>query len=122
MIAHPLAMAAWFGLLATCLNLLPIWQLDGGHIAYAMFGRTAQRNLSIVTIAALFLISFFGWPPSITLLVFSSLVLLIGFRTKFFHPQPLIENEPLGSGRFFLGLIAFLILLISFTRVPVTIT
>jgi Zn-dependent protease len=43
MVAHPIAMAAWIGLLATSLNLLPIWQLDGGHIAYAVFGRSAQK-------------------------------------------------------------------------------
>jgi len=122
MIAHPFAMAAWFGLLATCLNLLPIWQLDGGHIAYAMFGRTAQRKISIVTISALILVSFLGWPPSITLLVFSSMLLIIGLRTRFFHPPALDEYEMLGPGRFLLGLIAFLILVLSFTRVPVTIT
>ncbi len=38
---HPIAFAAWFGLLATAFNLFPIAQLDGGHIAYAMFGRRA---------------------------------------------------------------------------------
>lgn len=122
MMAHPFAMAAWFGLLATCLNLFPIWQLDGGHIAYAILGRTSQKRLSIVCIAALILISFLGWPPSITLLVFSSLVLIIGLRTRFFHPPVLSEEEKLGPGRLLLGFIAFLILILSFIRVPVTIT
>ena len=47
MVAHPIAVAAWFGLLATSLNLFPVWQLDGGHISYAVLGRLAQKRLSL---------------------------------------------------------------------------
>jgi hypothetical protein len=43
---HPMAFAAWFGLLATALNLFPVGQLDGGHIAYAVLGRRS----SLITI------------------------------------------------------------------------
>jgi membrane-associated protease RseP (regulator of RpoE activity) len=122
MIAHPMALAAWVGLLATSLNLLPIWQLDGGHIAYAVLGRSRQKKLSIYSIAALILVSFTGWPPSITLLVFATLLLIVGARMRFFHPPTRMEEETLGMGRLFLGLIALLILIISFTPAPVTIT
>jgi membrane-associated protease RseP (regulator of RpoE activity) len=121
MIAHPMAMAAWFGLLATSLNLLPIWQLDGGHIAYAVLGRHLQKKLSIASLVFLILISFLDWPPSITLLFFSILLLIIGARLRFFHPPTLLEEERLGPGRILLGLAALLILILSFTPVPVTI-
>ena len=47
---HPMAFAAWFGLLATALNLFPFGQLDGGHISYAMLG-AASTLISIVTVA-----------------------------------------------------------------------
>ena len=48
---HPVARAAWFGLLATALNLFPLAQLDGGHVAYAVFGRNA-RWITLGTAAA----------------------------------------------------------------------
>ena len=54
--AHPLAMAAWWGMLATSLNLLPFGQLDGGHIIYAIFGKRAAR-ISMVTLAVTLLLT-----------------------------------------------------------------
>ncbi len=121
MLAHPIAMAAWFGLLATCLNLFPIWQLDGGHIAYAIVGRGAQRKLSVMATAALILISFAGWPiPSY--LVFGLLLLAFGLRFRFYHPPTLHDHEPLGPARTLIGVLALVILVISFTPVPISIT
>jgi membrane-associated protease RseP (regulator of RpoE activity) len=122
MLAHPIAMAAWVGLLATSLNLLPVWQLDGGHIAYSLFGRSLQKRISIYALVFLVLVSFVKWPPSITLLFFSLLLFVIGTRMRFFHPPTLMEDERLGPGRLSLGLLALLILVISFTPAPVTIT
>ena len=121
MIAHPIAMAGWVGLLATSLNLLPIWQLDGGHIAYAILGPAHQKKLSKIAVVALILLSLFGWPiPSYFL--FGVLLLLIGARTHFYHPATLNDEVALGRGRLFLGAIALLILILSFTPVPISIT
>lgn len=117
MIAHPIAMAGWFGLLVTCLNLLPIWQLDGGHIAYAVFGRERQKKISIVTAIALVLFSFLGWPLPAYLL-FGLILLILGARFRFYHPPTVYDSEQVGPGRMWLCFIALLILLTSFTPKP----
>jgi membrane-associated protease RseP (regulator of RpoE activity) len=121
MLAHPIAMAAWFGLLATCLNLFPIWQLDGGHIAYAVFGRRAQRKISIFAAGGLILISFLGWPlPSY--LVFGAILMVFGIRFRFYHPPTMFDEEEIGSTRLGVALLALLILIVSFTPVPISIS
>jgi len=118
MIAHPIAMAAWFGLLATSLNLFPIWQLDGGHIAYAMLGRELQKKVSIGATVALVLVSFAGWPiPSY--LLFAVLIMIVGLRARFYHPPTLYDDEAVGTGRRVIGVAAMLILIICFTPVPI---
>jgi membrane-associated protease RseP (regulator of RpoE activity) len=119
MLAHPIAMGAWFGLLATCLNLLPVWQLDGGHIAYAVLGRNPQRKLSIAVAVSLVLTSFLSWPV-LSYLVFGLLLLIFGARFRFYHPPTLFDAEDLGKARVLIGLLALLILIASFTPVPVS--
>ena len=122
LIVHPMAMAAWVGLLATSLNLLPIWQLDGGHILYAVAGQSWQKKITIVSISGLMLLSFLRWPPALSYLLFGVLLLVIGVRVRFYHPPTLMDQDELGPGRIFVGLLALLILILSFTLIPISIT
>ena len=98
---HPFALAAWFGLLATAINLLPLGQLDGGHILYAVAGR-AQRRLALPLWIALGLAGLFwiGW------LLWCAIVLVMGLR----HPPVSDESEPLDLRRKVLAGVALLIL------------
>jgi len=118
MIAHPMAMAGWVGLLATSLNLLPIWQLDGGHISYAVFGARRHKKLSYAAVASLIIISFLGWPTP-SYLLFGLILLIIGWRLRFYHPAPLTDEGPLGTVRVILAVIALIILILSFTPIPI---
>jgi membrane-associated protease RseP (regulator of RpoE activity) len=107
---HPIAYAGWVGLFVTALNLLPVGQLDGGHIAYALLGKKSKFIFSL-TIMIWMGISFFfyvGWTLMIVL------VLLFGFR----HPPPLDDLTPLDSKRKILGGIVFTLFVLSFTPVP----
>jgi membrane-associated protease RseP (regulator of RpoE activity) len=117
MLAHPMAMAGWVGLLITSLNLLPIWQLDGRHISYAVWGRHWHKRISVCALCALILVSLNGWPRP-PYIVFSLLLLIVGLRFKFYHPSPMIESEELGIVRKIFGILALLILILSFTPVP----
>lgn len=107
---HPVARAAWVGLLATALNLLPIGQLDGGHILYAFLGERT-RLLSRLFIAALIPMGIFfaySW------LVWAALLLLFGMR----HPS-IVDPRPLGRTRAWLGLAALAMFVLSFTAAPI---
>lgn len=108
---HPVARAAWVGLLATALNLLPIGQLDGGHILYAFFARQ-HRKLSQMFAVLLALVGIvFGW---VGWILWAGFFLWTGLR----HP-PIIDESPVGEGRVRLAALAIVILALSFTPVPV---
>lgn len=106
----PMAFAGWAGLFVTSLNLLPIGQLDGGHVLYALFGQRAQRAYLFVLIAfGIVTLRFYpGWALLIVLLV------VFGFR----HPVPLDPWLPLDTKRCALGYGMLLVFVISFTPVP----
>jgi Zn-dependent protease len=108
---HPTAFAAWVGFLVTALNLLPVGQLDGGHVARALLGARA-KYLSWVTVAILVGIGMFyyGW------LIFALLILFLGAR----HPPPLNDISPLDLKRKGLGVLTFAVLIIAFVPIPMT--
>ena len=112
--AHPLVLAAWFGMLATALNLLPFGQLDGGHITYATLGRFATP-ISILTVGGAVLMTFIS--PSWTALTLMMLVMLVVLGPR--HPRVLFEFEPLGPGRRTIAVVALLILGLCFTPTPI---
>ena len=106
---HPIARAAWAGLLATAINLLPIGQLDGGHILFAFFG-ARHRQLSRWFALMLLPLGIFYWPW----IVWAVVLLIFGLR----HPL-VYDPEPLDAGRVKLGIAALLIFALSFSLVPV---
>jgi len=111
---HPVGWAAWFGMLATSLNLLPVGQLDGGHIVYAVLGKRGHRIISIMTLAVLAVLGVTLW---LGYLLFGTLVFFLGFR----HPATAYNYPPIGRKRILLAILALIILILTFIPVPVDI-
>jgi Zn-dependent protease len=112
LILHPLAFAGWLGLLLTALNLLPIGQLDGGHIAHALFGSRRARTISNVALVSLFLLAFFVWPG---LIMWAFIVFFVAGT----RDTPAANDlTPLDPSRQALGYFAFVLLALILVPVP----
>jgi len=104
-------MAGWVGLLVTGLNMIPISQLDGGHVSYALFGRRANwiaRSVLIAAIAAIVILGRTNWIAMVVI------VTLLGTD----HPPIRYDGRPLGLARTVLGLLSFLIPIVTFMPEP----
>lgn len=112
---HPMVFAAWFGMLATALNLLPFGQLDGGHITYATLGRLAMP-ISLVTVGSAILMTFISISWLLMTVLMVVMLLLFGPR----HPHVVDEEDPLGPTRRKLALFALAMLVLCFTPVPIS--
>jgi Zn-dependent protease len=112
LILHPLAFAGWLGLLVTALNLLPIGQLDGGHIAHALFGSRRARTISIVALVSIFLLSLFVWPG---LMMWAFIVFFIAGTRDTPAANDLTSLDP---SRQALGYFAFVLLALILVPVP----
>ena len=111
---HPMAFAAWFGLLATALNLFPIGQLDGGHISYAVLGRRST-NVTLGSIAVAIGLTFFSMSWLVWTFLLVAMTLAMGPR----HPRTIDEDIPLDSTRVWLAVLAALIFVLCFTPSPI---
>src|SRR5256886_12461115 len=110
---HPVADAAWAGFLVTALNLFPVGQLDGGRIAYALFGRH-HRTARVPTLTRLIFIGVLTWSPNWFVWA-ALLLLLIGFH----HGAILDDVTPLSPGRRVGGLACFVLMVLLVPPVPI---
>jgi membrane-associated protease RseP (regulator of RpoE activity) len=106
----PLGLAAWFGLFVTALNLIPIGQLDGGHVTFALLRHRAARISTIGSWVCVALV-YFGpnW------ILWAILVRVLGRR----HPQTLDDDAPVGRGRVWVGLLALAVFVLCFVPNPI---
>ncbi len=110
---HPLALAGWIGLFVTAVNLLPIGQLDGGHVSYALFGK---RSIWVARVAFLaFLPLAFLW----NVWLFWALLILLFVRLG--HPPPLDDALPLTPTRRVIGWLVFALFILTFIPAPIKI-
>ena len=113
---HPLGFAAWWGMLATALNLLPFGQLDGGHVVYAVTKRRNQAAIvSVATLiaAGLMTIQSLSWVSMLVMMV--AMALVFGLH----HPRVIDEDQPLGTRRRLLAIFALVMFVLCFTPVPI---
>ncbi|MBW8713629.1 MAG: site-2 protease family protein [Acidobacteria bacterium] len=111
---HPMVFAAWFGMLATALNLLPFGQLDGGHITYATLGRWSTP-ISIATVASAIAMTFISMSWLVMTVMMLVMLVTLGPR----HPRVIYEHEPLGLERNLIAVFALIMFILCFTPVPI---
>lgn len=111
---HPMAFAAWFGMLATALNLFPIGQLDGGHITYAVFGRRSSK-ITMGAIGTAVGLTYFSRSWIVWTVMMVAMTLSMGPH----HPRTIDEDEPLDRTRLWLALAAAVIFVLCFTHSPI---
>ncbi len=111
---HPVAFAAWFGLLATALNLFPIGQLDGGHISYSVLG-TRSTYVTFAMLAVAVMLSFF----SQSWIVWTGLMIAMLYFFGPRHPRVFDEDVPLDRRRKLLALFALIMFILCFTPAPI---
>ena len=110
---NPLLMAGWVGMLITGLNMLPISQLDGGHVSYALFGKGSfwiARGVVVAALAFMLITGVYGW------MVMLFLVTMIGVQ----HPPTANDRVELGWGRRILGLASLAIPVLCLAPNPIS--
>lgn len=118
LVLHPVGFAGWVGLLVTSFNLLPVGQLDGGHIAYAVLGGRRAEALSKFIMAAFIILGVFVWTGWF---LWAAVLGLMGHRSRLGlrHPPVADEAVPLDRGRLLRAALCLAIFVLSFIPDPV---
>lgn len=115
---NPAMFAVWIGSLMTSLNLIPVGQLDGGHVTYAVFGRRGNKIIAIGCYLLVICLAVYGALNSMWNWVVW--LILLTFLIRVGHPPVVDETEPLGSARMIVALIGLLVFILCFMPFPIS--
>ncbi len=125
---YPFLCVGWFGLFITSMNMIPIGQLDGGHIGYTMFGREIHFKIAVICFSIIFVLGIVGVVELILNTNFGIgwsgwlvWALILYFVIKIEHP-PIHDDVKLDKNRMLIGFISFFIFVISFSPNPFLVT
>ncbi|MBI5902296.1 MAG: site-2 protease family protein, partial [Deltaproteobacteria bacterium] len=107
---HPVAFSGWLGMFVTAMNLLPMGQLDGGHIIYAILGRR-HRAFSFAMAGVLIILGMTSWPGWF---IWAVLISVIGM----WHPPVEDQHAPLDAARKLVCLAAIIVFILTFMPTP----
>lgn len=107
---HPMAFAGWAGLFVTALNLLPIGQLDGGHVIYSLFDRPWSGRISVLVAVAFLGMAIFY---NLSYILFAGIAFLMRH-----HPPTWDDSLPITPGRRLIGILLLLMFFLCFTPKP----
>ena len=112
---HPMAFGAWFGMLATALNLFPIGQLDGGHVSYSVLGPRWSTYVTFAMLGVAVGLAFFAASWIVWTVMMVAMLFIFGPR----HPRVFDEDVPLDRTRLLLAAFAVVMFTLCFTPAPI---
>ena len=115
---NPVMWAAWVGVFMTSLNLLPVGQLDGGHVTYAVFGSRGHKALALICYLAVILLAAYSIKSGMWNWVVYAAILTLMIRIG--HPPVLDESVELGTTRKLIAIIGLLVFILCFMPFPIS--
>jgi membrane-associated protease RseP (regulator of RpoE activity) len=116
---NPVMWAAWIGVFMTGLNLLPVGQLDGGHVTYAVFRQRGHRAVAMASYISVIALAMYSVRDGMwNWVVYAALLTLV---IRMGHPPVVDEDQPLGAARILVAIIGLLVFVLSFMPFPITI-
>jgi len=115
---NPVMWAAWIGLFMTALNLLPVGQLDGGHVTYSVFGRRGHRLIAVLSYLSVIALALYSIRGGVWNWVVYAIILTLMMRAG--HPPVIDEEESLGMTRKIVAVIGLIVFILCFMPFPIS--
>ncbi len=115
---NPIMFASWVGLLMTALNLMPVGQLDGGHVTYSLFGHKGHRRVALMCYVAVIALVVYSIQTGSWSYILYAVILTLMMRVG--HPPVLEEEDAIGAARKLVALIGLVIFILCFMPFPIS--